>query len=435
MRVKMLKIFSNEFWKKLVKNVATVLIGNGGASLINLVVTFLMIKAIGNTGYGLIAIALQYMNLLDGIVNFQSWSGVIKYGSEARVANNRENLYSIFKAGFLIDISTAILGGGVALAILPIASDILEWQNEILVMALFFSFEIFFHIEGTSIGVLRLYDKFKYTAAQSIIAALIKLILIGGYVLLRGKSVLVITILYVITDIVKHLILVIMAIYVLHNNCGIKKVASASLKYVNKDFIKYTLWSNIALTVDVPVKYFDIFIIGQISVEMVAIYKVFKQMIQMLSMLTNPISMAILPQFSELAALGKEKEAYDKVKKLRKIILEIGLVLILVSASIGKPVLTFVLGKEYGDNLLLFETLFVTSIYMISNTAVHPFCASLGLAKQDFYITLITNLLYMLFAFATVKIIGIYSVVLAYALQGTIFIWLKTAYIKKLGIG
>ncbi len=106
-------------------------------------------------------LALQYMNLIDGIVNFQSWAGVIKYGSEAIVEKREDKLAAIFKSGFIIDIATAGLGSIIALLILPTVANFMHWDSNLVLLAALFSVEILFHLEGTSIGILRLYDKFK----------------------------------------------------------------------------------------------------------------------------------------------------------------------------------------------------------------------------------------------------------------------------------
>lgn len=424
-------VLKNDFWSKLIKNVSTVIVGNGGSSIINLFVTVVMIRTIGNTDYAVFLLALQYMNLIDGIVNFQSWAGVIKYGSEAIVEHREDKLAAIFKSGFIIDISTAILGEVIALLILPIVTKLMRWDGDLALLTAIFSFEILFHLEGTSIGILRLYDKFKFTAKQSIISALLKLILIGGYFLSGGRSLVAVTILYVVTDIFKHLLLVFYALRVLHEGMGIRKVARSNVKLIDSSFLRYTIWNNVSYTVDVPVKYFDVFIISLISVDMVAIYKVFKQMIQVLSMLINPISQAILPQFSELVAQHRTAEALKKVLKLRNVILAGGAISVVVSLLLGKPIFTWVLGPEYGENLLLFEALFIVQIFLMSYTAIHPFFAALGVAKNDFIFTTISNLAYIFVAFFTVKILGIYSIILAMAVQGMLVISLKYVYTTK----
>lgn len=428
---KVVYALKNDFWSKLIKNVTTVIVGNGGSSIINFVVTCVMIRTVGNTDYGVFLLALQYMNLIDCIVNFQSWAGVIKYGSEAIVEKREDKLAAIFKSGFIIDIATAGLGSIIALLILPTVANFMHWDSNLVLLAALFSVEILFHLEGTSIGILRLYDKFNLTAIQSIISAILKLTLIGGYFLLGGRSLIVITVLYVITDIFKHMLLVFYALRVLHEDMGIRKVVKSNLKLNDDKFIKYTIWNNFCYTVDVPVKYFDVFIISLISVDMVAIYKVFKQIIQILSMLINPISQAILPQFSELVAQNRTAEALRKVLKLRNVILGCGTIAVVGSLLFGKPIFTWILGPEYGENLLLFETLFVVQIFLMSYTAIHPFFAALGVPRIDFMFTGITNLMYMLVTFVTVKTIGVYSIILAMAVQGISLIWLKCYYSKK----
>ena len=241
----------------------------------------------------------------------------------------------------------------------------------------------------------------------------------------------VITILYVITDIFKHLLLVFYALQVLHRGMGIRKVVRSNVKIIDGSFLRYTIWNNVSYTVDVPVKYFDVFIISLISVDMVAIYKVFKQMIQILSMLINPISQAILPQFSELVAQNRTAEALRKVLKLRNVILVSGAAVAVGSLLLGKPIFTWILGSEYGENLLLFEALFVVQIFLMSYTAIHPFFAALGVARRGYLFRAISNLVYMFVAFVTVKILGIYSIILAMAIQGTLLIWMKYDYAKK----
>lgn len=421
----------NDFWVKLVKNVMVVLTGNMGSSIINFMVTLILIHTVGNTQYGIIIIAQQYMNLLDGIINFQSWSGVIKYGSEAIVEKNNDRLSAIFKTGIVIDVATAVLGTIVALIALPVASNIMKWNQQMSNLAFIFSLEIIFHIEGTSVGVLRLYDKFKYTSIQLISSALLKLVVIGAYVLVGGNNIAIIVWLYVITDIVKHLLLVFMAFYVLKHELGIRKVMRLPLKYAEKDFVKFTLWSNIGSTVDIPVKYFDIFIISLISTEIVAVYKTFKQIIQILSMLTNPISMAIMPQFSEMVAQNRANEALAKVRRLRNIICSVGIIPVIVTLIIGRPIFNWMLGPTYGDNILLFLLMLILNIYLMAHVGIHPLFNSMGYAKETFLITLTTNILYIIVAYLIVPILDIYGLIVANSIQGILCIIAKMIITKN----
>lgn len=424
-------INNNLFWNKLIKNVVTVLIGNTGATIINFLITVILIRTIGNYQYGIFVLAQQYMNLLDGLINFQSWTGVIKYGSEAIVEKDDNRLAQILKSGFFIDGITAVLGMGGALVILPFASKIMHWDAQTTLLAAIFSAEIVFHIEGTSVGILRIFNRFRLTAIQSISCAVIKLIALVVYIYGFQGTLFGVVIVYVVTDIIKHLMLVVMAFDVLHKKFGIRKVWIASVKNADRTFVKFTLWSNIGATADLPVKYFDVFIISMVSVEAVAVYKVFKQIMSVLSMLTQPISLSIMPQFSELVAKRKLKQAYEYTKKIRKMILIPGIAGVVLSALIGKPIFNVFLGKAYGNYILLFVLLFFLTLLCISNIAVNPLFSSMGLAKEDFIYALLTNVAYLIIAYLLVPYIDVYAVVIAYGIQGLSYIDIKILYIKR----
>ena len=80
-----IKIKSNDFWRKLFKNSFYAIMGEGGSSVINLFVVFLLIKLLGNDKYAILVLAQSYMSILDLIINLQSWQSVIKFGEEMRV--------------------------------------------------------------------------------------------------------------------------------------------------------------------------------------------------------------------------------------------------------------------------------------------------------------------------------------------------------------
>lgn len=67
----------------------------------------------------------------------------------------------------------------------------------------------------------------------------------------------------------------------------------------------------------------------------------------------------------------------------------------------------------------------------MAHVSVHPFFASLGLAKQNFFITLLSNIAYMLLAFEFVRFMGIYGLLTASFLQGLMCICMKLIYANK----
>ncbi|KAF1086096.1 Inner membrane protein YghQ [Sporotomaculum syntrophicum] len=425
------RVMVSDFWSTLIRNTFTSLWGTGGANVINLITLLIMVNMLGNTNYGLFVLAQQYMVIVDSLVNFQSWQGVIKFGSEAVVDKNDSRLASIIKYGFTIDIVSAAAGLAVSLMAIPIVGRLLQWDAGLLFLAVIFSLEIVVHLGGTPTGVLRLFNKFNLVAIHAVALAFVRLAAVAIYALFAEVNLKSFVILYVCVDLVKHIALLAIAAHIVSQRVGLRKVAKSKLGYAGAGFLRYTLWSNIGSTADIPIKYFDVFIISKISVELVAIYKVFKQIIQVFSMLTTPIAQAIMPQLAELIARKEDVRAYQVVLKLRNFILTVLLPITVLCSIVAEPCFRVILGPEYAEQVVMFIVLLLINDFALSYVALHPFFAALGKVREDFFIILGTNIVYLVVAFLLVGILGIYGIILGTALQYVLTIYSKTYLINR----
>lgn len=421
------------FWRKLAKNAGTALFGTTGAAFLDYVSLALTIRTLGVLDYGFFVLAQQYMTIIDNLANFQSWSAVIKFGSDARAAKDKERLLATIKSGYCVDIATALLGVFLAIILVPFVGNLLEWGEELKFAALVFSLTIISHIEGSSVGVLRLFDKFKWTAYQAICSSLFKLcaLTIYVFVLKAPGGYLGFACVYVLSDIVKHLSLLIISLVFVSKRFGLQNILGTPFHCLDREFFKFCLWSNLGSSVDVPVKYLDVYIVELVSIEMVGIYKAYKQVLQLFVTLTNPISVALMPQVAELVSHGNEERGYKVVQKIRNLILAILAPLFICMCFFSSPILDFLLGHGFGDNSLLFLTLFLLSIVSISYVGLHPFFLALGKARETSMIAFTANAIYLCVAFVFVGTIGVWAVVLATAIQYAISIASKLVIVRK----
>ena len=86
------KIKKDAFWGSLFKNSFWAFLGDSVASVIGLVVTILLIRLIGSDSYGVLVLGQSYMQIVDVIINVQSWKSVIQYGQKALVKNKIDEL-------------------------------------------------------------------------------------------------------------------------------------------------------------------------------------------------------------------------------------------------------------------------------------------------------------------------------------------------------
>lgn len=421
----------NEFWHKLAKNVLIVFTGSSFASIMKLAGLFITLLILDKEDYGIFAISQNYMMFMDAFVNFQSWQGVIRYGSIAMSYKDEEQLCATIKMGLLIDGITCLVGTVAGLGLAEAAAVLFHWDRTTKLLCHIFCVEILFHMEGTITGILRLFDRFKYTVYYAVSYSLINFAAILLYYMAGGESVVEFACLYVATDIMKYIIYLLIGMYVLHREIGIQKIFKTTVRKVNPEHLRYTIWTNLTATFDVPIKYFDIFLLSFISNTSVASYKVYKQIVAVLGVMIGPISQVIMPQLSVLIARQKRVEAYRKVMELKKMLLR--LLLPLSVAIIALSSFAFKYFKEgayYGERYTLYMMLVMNAI-SFSYVGIHPLFSAYGFSKLSALITLTTNIGYIFLALVCVKYIGLSGIVFAVFVQ---FLWtvlLKQYFIKR----
>lgn len=426
------RIKKNEFWHSLFKNSFIAVIGECGASFINLFVVIFLIKLIGSEGYGILILAQTYMTIMDTILNLQCWRGVIKYGEEAKINNNFDELYGYIKLGSIIDLVTAIIGTVVCFLLVNLTATFLNWNSLTILSAKIFSIVIISHFSGTPTAILRMENKFNLVSIQKILSSALKLIALISIFLLQGSiSVISGVLIYVITDVISNIILILMAVWVVHKNYGLRKVIKAKFPSKTKEFTKFTLWTSLSDITDIPVNYFDVFIISKLGLELVSVFKVFKQIIALISKLATPIYQAIFPQFSKLTASDKLEVAYNAVKRIQKFVVMYILPFFILIGLTSYYWLNIIFGSLYQKYWYVLLVYIIIHTISISFTTIHPLFISMGKVKEDFIYVLVTNLLYFAVALVLVKYLGMLGIVISYAVQSFSIILLKKIKIEK----
>ena len=426
------KIKNSEFWTSLVKNSFFAFIGDSVSSFINLIITIILIKLIGDYGNGLLILSQSYMQIMDVVFNIQSWKGVILYGQKALIKNKIQKFYGYIKLGCILDISTAISGGIISIAFSILIGKIFGWSKEIILCTQIFSFTIFSHFSGTPTAILRILNKFNLVAVQKILSALIKLIsLFVVWKINAHISLLTAVIIYSVTDIIGNIILIIFALFVFIKNYSFLKLVKSKIPSDYKEFIKFTIWGTLSDIVDIPINYFDVFIVSFLSVNLVSVYKVFKQFVSILTKFTTAIHQAILPQFSELTAKGLKANGYKAMIKIRNLTLIVfGIISLILGLS--SPIwLKVFYGEIYSSNWYILLIYLLLQTIMLSYSTLHPYFTSLGKTKESTEYVLISNIIYMVLSVLLIKKFGLLILIICNFIQGTIVIILKLRYIKK----
>ena len=427
------KIKNDNFWKNLFKNSFWAFFGDASASAITFIISIILIKIIGSESYGILILAQSYMNIMDVIINIQSWRSTIQYGQKALVDGNDKELHSYVKLGCIMDISTAILCFIISILLPNLIGGFLHWSNEMILCSEIFAITIISHFAGTPTAILRLFNKYNLVALSKTLAAIFKITAIVAYYLItKNLNLVSSTIIFMLTDFIGNILLVVFAFYNYSKKYKISDIIKAKMPKDAKSFISYTLWGTLSEIVDLPVQTIDVFIVSVLGNAPVAIYKIFKQIIGIISKVTGPIQQSILPQFSELSAKGNEKRGFEVVIKIHKTILKYTLP---ISILVGVTSY-FWLGKLYDMTYanywyILFIYLMIQT-YALSYTTIHPFFITLGNMRINAIIEFTANIVYLIVSYILVRAMGLLGITIAFLIQILLNIFLKYFCIKKM---
>ena len=427
------KIKNDNFWKNLFKNSFWAFFGDASASAITFIISIILIKIIGSESYGILILAQSYMNIMDVIINIQSWRSTIQYGQKALVDGNDKELHSYVKLGCIMDISTAILCFIISILLPNLIGGFLHWSNEMILCSEIFAITIISHFAGTPTAILRLFNKYNLVALSKTLAAIFKITAIVVYYLItKNLNLVSSTIIFMLTDFIGNILLVVFAFYNYSKKYKISDIIKAKMPKDAKSFISYTLWGTLSEIVDLPVQTIDVFIVSVLGNATVAIYKIFKQIIGIISKVTGPIQQSILPQFSELSAKGNEKRGFEVVIKIHKTILKYTLP---ISILVGVTSY-FWLGKLYDMTYanywyILFIYLMIQT-YALSYTTIHPFFITLGNMRINAIIEFTANIVYLIVSYILVRAMGLLGITIAFLIQILLNIFLKYFCIKKM---
>ena len=429
---KLKKIKTDSFWNELFSNSVWSFLGDSISSVFGLVITILLIRYIGSDSYGVLILGQTYSLIMDVIINVQSWKGVIQFGQKALATNDIERLNSYVGLGTILDTVTAILCGIIAISLAPVIGNVFGWNGDLIFCAQLFSLAIFSHFSGTTIGILRILNKFNLVALQKFISSAIKLLaIVLVFIVSGGLSLRTATLIYVITDVIGNIILVFFAYNEYRRRFGLSGIIKSKKPKDSKSFITFTLWGTVSEIVDIPVNYIDVFIVSLLGDNMVAIFKVFKQVAGVFQKVSSPLQQSILPQFSQLSAKNNEKRGYEVVMKIHKYSFLFMAPIALLGGVTSPLWLGWFYGAEYSSqwyNLLLF---LLAQAFALSYTTIHPYFLSLGQSKKSAVYVLISNIVYVLVSLVLIRPFGITGVIIAFTVQVIIIIYCKKRYIEK----
>ncbi len=420
------------FSKKTIRNSSWVFIGELSNSILGIVISMMIIKMIGNDANGIFVLSQSYMSIFDTLLNVQSWRSVIKYGQMALIGNDKNGFMSYAKAGFILDVATAFIGGIIAYMSVNILSSFMGWGLDLIICAKIFTITIFFHLSGTATAILMIFERYKIIMFQKIISACSAIFFVFLIIFLTGTTKLSLVVLaYCGANILSNLLLIFFAIREYRKKFSLRETINSKMPKKLKAFVNYALWATTGEAVDIPIAYFDVFIVSILGTETVSIFKVFKQIVGIINKTVSPIRQVIFPKFAKMIAENNHKEGYNMMLKVRNLLFPGFLLISFILGITSQYWLMIIFGKIYADNFLILLMYLLVQSFCSSYFALHPLFSLVRHPKESTIICLVANVVYVLVSYVLIGKLGLIAMVLSLLVQAIIVIYWKMMILRK----
>lgn len=428
LKSKIKKIIDKISKRKLVKNFLLIFTGQGISSIFGLLATILIIKGIGSNKHGILIVVQSYASLFYGLFSFKTFQALIKYLAHAKKEKNKNDIKMYIKWSLVFDISSLILMLIVGILLRDPVIKLMGWPVEMKKYVILYLITQVFYIQGTTIGVLRSYEKFDYVVKGQITSNIVRF-LGYGICLLINKTFISFLIAEIVAVMTNNILLIYYTYKVLKQE---KLLDFYKVKLKNKkEFFVFNIYSNLTSTLDLPINQITQFIINKyLGFAANSIYNVFEKLGTIINKLGDPINQIIYPEMS-LRIVENDYESAKKLSsKLKKLMLGIFLI-VAVGTLITYPLWFHLFVSE--PNKYIFSFILYLAFISYANAAMgtHNLFMALGYVKYNIPILIVVNIIYLLFLFYGIQMIGLTGVILAYLLQSIGMVIIKEIILKK----
>jgi O-antigen/teichoic acid export membrane protein len=149
---------------------------------INVVVLFCSIatgvvvaRSVDVATLGLFTIIQGVVRLLDGTVGLQAYQTLIKLGTNAVGSGSKREFEGLVKASLLVETASQLLACAIALATIAFFGQLLGLTSDATLWGMVYACGMILHTTGSSLAVLRIFDKFLLGSLGDIVGSVLRL--------------------------------------------------------------------------------------------------------------------------------------------------------------------------------------------------------------------------------------------------------------------
>jgi O-antigen/teichoic acid export membrane protein len=162
--------------KRVLANAGQLLSGRVVNAVVGLAYIALTARSLGKEAMGVLVLINAFAQFLGEVAHFQSWQTVLTYGTGPLLANERVKFQQILRLSLLLDGISGVLGVSLGVAGAWFFWHELRWPEGMSGYGALYALSIAVMTSATGVGLLRLFDRFRFLAAEQAISSFVRMI-------------------------------------------------------------------------------------------------------------------------------------------------------------------------------------------------------------------------------------------------------------------
>jgi O-antigen/teichoic acid export membrane protein len=161
---------------RIMANAGALLGGRVVNALLGLAYIAITARALGAVTMGVLVLITAYTQFLGEVVKFQSWQMVLNYGAGPLIEKDRPRFQQVVRFALLLDVIGSAAGVALGVSGAYLFSPALGWPDDMAGPAALYALSIFAMTSATAVGLLRLFDRFRWLAGEQAVSSAVRLI-------------------------------------------------------------------------------------------------------------------------------------------------------------------------------------------------------------------------------------------------------------------
>lgn len=162
--------------KRVLANAGHLLSGRVVNAVVGLAYIALTARSLGKEAMGVLVIINAFAQFLGEVAHFESWQTVLTYGTDPLLRKDRTKFQQVLRLSLMLDLISSIIG--VALGVLGawLLWKELRWPEGVNGYGALYALSIGVMTSATGVGLLRLFDRFRFLAAEQAVSSFVRMI-------------------------------------------------------------------------------------------------------------------------------------------------------------------------------------------------------------------------------------------------------------------